>query len=42
MGLCVTGLVGPYCLKCTLKNKNIKGCFEWRREVEPPTVSNGT
>ena len=28
-------------LKCTLMNKNIKGCFEWRREVKPPRVTHG-
>ena len=22
-------------------NKNIKGCFEWRREVKPPRVTHG-
>ena len=42
MGLFLTGLVGPYCVKCTLMNKNIKGCFEWRREVKPPRVTHGT
>ena len=41
MGLFLTGLIGPFFEMCTLMNKNIKGCFEWRKEVKPPTVTHG-